>query len=263
MTQIHPLAVVDPCAELGEGVEIGPFSYVEAGVKVGAGTKLGSHVTIRGGTTMGERNVVAQGTVLGGDPQDLKYKNEPTFLEIGDDNVFREYVTVHRATGEGKSTIVGNRCYLMAFCHLGHNVHLYDDITLANNVGCSGHVTIENRANIGGMTGLHQFVRVGRLAFVGGMSRIVQDVPPFMMVGGMEDQKVHDINAVGLRRIGITSEQRLALHKACKLLFKSQLNLRHAIELVRRDVKMTSEVEELIAFVERWYHGKNGRGDQL
>jgi len=258
---IHPTAVIDPQAEIAENVHIGPFCYVEAGVVLHEGTKLDSHVVIKSGTELGARNYVGQGAILGGDPQDRKYKGEPTYLKIGDDNVFREYVTLHRATGEGNSTVVGNRCYLMAFCHLGHNVSVQDDATLANEVAVSGHVTIERMATIGGKTGIHQFVRIGRSAMVAAMSRIVRDVPPFMLAGGME-QTVHDINAVGLRRIGISPESRMALHKACKLMFKSQLGLTHAIETVRREIKMTPEVEELIVFTERMFQGKNGRGDQ-
>lgn len=261
MPSIHPTAVVHPEADLGEGVEVGPFCYVEPGVVIGARTRLDSHVTIKSGTTIGERNFFGQGAIIGGDPQDRKYAGEPTFLTIGDDNVMREYVTVHRGTGEAATTRVGSRCFLMAFCHLGHNVTLEDDVTMANSVGVSGHVTIERMANIGGMTGIHQFVRIGKVAMVGGMSRIVRDVPPYMLVEGLE-QKVHDINAIGLRRIGVTAESRLALHKACKLLFKSQLALTHAIETVQREVKQTEEVEYLIAFVERLFHGKSGRGDQ-
>lgn len=210
---------------------------------------------------MGARNVIAQGAIIGGDPQDRKFKGEPTFLSIGDDNVFREYVTIHRATGEGKTTVIGDRNYLMAFVHVGHNCHLMNDITMANNVGVSGHVTIENLVTIGGMTGVHQFVRIGKIAMVGGMSRIVRDVPPFMLVEGAE-QTVHDINAVGLRRIGVTQESRMALHKACKLLFKSQLGLTNALEIVAREVKSTPEVQDLIKFLERLFEGKNGRGDQ-
>ncbi len=261
MAIIHPTAVVDSKAELAEDAEVGPFCYVQAGAAIGPGTKLESHVTIKGNTTLGARNVVAQGAILGGDPQDRKYKGEPTFLVIGDDNVFREYVTIHRASGEGKTTRVGDRNYLMAGCHLGHNVTLMNDITMANTVGVSGHATIEDFANIGGMVGVHQFVRIGKLAMVGGMSRIVKDVPPFMLVEGQE-QTIFDINAVGLRRFGITQESRMALHKACKLLFKSQLGLTHAIEIVHREVKMTPEVQELLTFLERLFHGKSGRGDQ-
>lgn len=218
-------------------------------------------MTVRSGTTIGERNVFAQGAVIGGDPQDRKWAGEPTFLRIGSDNQVREYVTIHRATGEGNSTVVGDRNYFMAFAHLGHNVTVCDDVTMANSVGVSGHVTIEDMVTIGGMTGVHQFVRIGKLAMVGGMSRVVRDVPPFMLVEGLE-QTVHDINAVGLRRIGVTQEARLALHKACKLLFKSQLGLSNAMEIVEREVKKGPEVAYLIWFLERLFRGKNGRGDQ-
>ncbi|MCW5937099.1 MAG: acyl-ACP--UDP-N-acetylglucosamine O-acyltransferase [Fimbriimonadaceae bacterium] len=261
MTRIHPTAVVDPAAELAEGVDIGPYCFVEAGVVIGRETRLESHVTVRGGTTIGERNVFAQGSVIGGDPQDRKWAGEPTYLNIGHDNVFREYVTIHRATGEGNATVVGDRNYLMAFVHLGHNVTIHNDVTMANSVGVSGHVTVEDLVNIGGMTGVHQFVRIGRVAMVGGMSRIVRDVPPFMLVEGLE-QTVHDINAVGLRRIGVTQEARLALHKACKLLFKSKLGLSDAMEVVRREVRPTPEIDYLLWFLERLFRGKNGRGDQ-
>lgn len=259
MPDVHPSALVDPSADLGEGTTVGPFAVIEAGVVIGPGSKIEGHSTIRTGTTMGARNVVGQGAVLGGDPQDTKFRDETTFLRIGDDNTFREYVTVHRATGEGEATILGDRNYIMAYVHLGHNVVLMDDVVIASNTGISGHVTIEDRANIGGMTGIHQWARIGKVAMVGGMSRIVRDVPPYMIVEG-EDGAVRDINAVGLRRIGITQPERLALHKACKLLFKSQLGLRNAMEIVRREVAITPEVEYLLAFMER--RGKNGRGDQ-
>lgn len=230
-------------------------------MRIGAGTRLESHVTVKSFSTLGKRNVIASGAVIGGDPQDRKYDGQETYLTIGDDNVVREYVTIHRATGEGNSTVVGDRNYLMAFVHLGHNVTLHNDITIANSVGVSGHVTIEDMVTIGGMTGIHQFVRIGKLAMVGGLSRIVRDVPPFMLVEGV-DQAVRDINAVGLRRIGVTQESRLALHKACKLLFRSQLGLSNAMEIVRREVKDTEEVQYLLAFLERLFHGKMGRGDQ-
>ncbi|MDI9636666.1 acyl-ACP--UDP-N-acetylglucosamine O-acyltransferase [Kamptonema cortianum] len=261
MPTIHPSSVVSPQAELAADVVVGPFCNVEAGAVIGAGTELESYVTVKGNTTMGERNRVAQGAIVGGDPQDRRWSGEPTFLKIGDDNIIREYVTIHRATGEGNSTIVGDRNFLMAFVHLGHNVHVMNDVTITNNVGIAGHVTIEDMATIGGMTGVHQFARIGKLAMVGGMSRIVRDVPPFMIVEGA-DQRVRDINAVGLRRMGVKPEARMALHKACKLLFKSQLALGNAMEIVNREVTITPEIEYLLAFLERLYKGKNGRGDQ-
>lgn len=261
MAQVHPLAYVDPKAHLDSGVIVGPYCYVEAGAVVGAGTRLDSHVTIKGHTTLGANNFVGQGAVIGGDPQDRKYAGEPTYLKIGNDNVLREYVTIHRATGEGKSTVVGNNCYLMAYAHLGHNVTLHDSVTLANSVNVAGHVTIEELANVGGMVGIHQYVRVGKVAMVGGFGKIVRDIPPFMLVDSLTEQ-VHDINAVGLRRIGVTQQARMSLHKACKLLFKSQLGLTHAMEAVRREVPSTEELEYLLAFMHRLFEGRSGRGDQ-
>lgn len=261
MASIHPLAYVDPKAELAADVVVGPFSYVEAGAVIGAGTIIDSHATIKHSTTLGENNYVGQGSVIGGDPQDRKYNGEPTYLKIGDRNVFREYVTLHRATGEGKSTIIGNDCFIMAYCHIGHNCHVYDKVTIANSVGVAGHVTIEDLVNIGGMSGIHQFCRIGKVAMVGGFTKITRDVPPFCLVDGSEEE-VRDINAVGLRRLGVTQDERLALHKACKLLFKSKIGLSNALEIVREEVMQTEEVKYLVAFEERRFSGRNGRGDQ-
>ncbi|MDR3690369.1 MAG: acyl-ACP--UDP-N-acetylglucosamine O-acyltransferase [Fimbriimonas sp.] len=261
MAKIHPLSNVDSGAEIADDVVIGPFCNVETGTFIGAGCRLDSHVTIKQGTSLGVNNFMGQGVVLGGDPQDRKYRGEPTYLRVGNDNTFREYVTVHRATGEGLATVIGNDNFLMANVHLGHNVTLHDHITIANSTGISGHVTVEDLVTMGGMTGVHQFVRIGKVAMVGGCMRIVTDVPPFMLVGGI-DEEIRDINAIGLRRFGITPQSRLALHKACKLLFKSQLGLSNAIEIVRREVPMTAEVEELLHFEERRKSGKNGRQDQ-
>lgn len=261
MTCIHPTAIIEPGAELGDDVSIGPLCYVQAGVRIGNGTQLDSHVTIKSGTELGERNYVGQGSVLGGDPQDRKYQGEQTFAKIGDDNIIREYVTIHRATGEGKSTVVGSRNFLMAFVHLGHNVTLQNDITIANASGISGHVTIEDLVTVGGMVGIHQFCRIGKVAMVGGFTRVTRDVPPFMLVEGAE-QIVHDINAVGLRRFGITPAGRMALHRACKLLYKSQIGTSNAMATVRREVELSEEVLYLLRFEERRMGGKNGRGDQ-
>lgn len=261
MTHIHPSAVIDPRAELGDGVTVGPFCVVEGDVQIGNATRLDSHVTIKSGTQIGVECFVGQGAVLGGDPQDRRYQGESTYLIVGDRVMMREYVTLHRATGEGLATRIGNDCYLMAFVHVGHNAVLHEFVTLANNVGVSGYVTIEEKVTVGGMTGIHQYVRIGKFAMVGGVSRITRDCPPYMITEGI-DQKVYDINAVGLRRIGISPPDRMALHKAAKILFRSELSLRHAIEAVRNEVTHTEEVAYLLAFMERLYRGKSGRGDQ-
>ena len=252
--------MVSAKANIADDVVIGPFCFVEDGVTIGAGSRLDSHVTVKSGTTIGERNSIFQGAILGGDPQDRGFKGQESFVTLGDDNVIREFVTIHRSRFEGGATKLGDRNYLMAFVHLGHDCVLYDDITITNNVGCAGHVTIEERANLGGMTGVQQWTHIGRAAMVGGMSRITRDVPPYCIV--VEDNHVADINAVGLRRLGVTQDARRALHKAVKLLYKSQLGLTHAMEIVRRDVELTPEVEYMLAFEERRFNGKNGRGDQ-
>lgn len=262
MTEIHPSAIVSPKAQIGEGSKIGPFCNVEAGVVLGSDCVLDSHVTIKGGTTAGNNNLFYQGSVIGGDPQDTKFHGEPTFLTIGNNNTFREYVTVNRATGEGNSTVIGNNCFIMTYTHMGHNVILQDNVTITNSSNLAGHVTVEEWAYIGGMVGVHQFVRIGKACMIGGYSKIVRDVPPFMLVDSSEDEFVRDINAVGLRRRGIETESRQALHKACKLIYKSQLSLSNALEIVRREVQQTDEVLYLLAFEERRYRGKNGRGDQ-
>jgi UDP-N-acetylglucosamine acyltransferase len=258
---IHPLSVVDPKAEIADDVVIGPFCYVESDVSIGSGCKLDSHVTVKSGTTLGKDNYVGQGAILGGDPQDRKYGHEPTFLVIGDRNVFREYITIHRATGEGKTTTIGSDCMLMAYCHVGHNGTVNDFVTMANSCAMAGHVTVEERVTVGGYCVVHQFARIGRGAMVGGWTPVSRDIPPFMLVSG-PNQEVRDINAVGLRRLGINSSTRLALHKACKLLFKSQLGMSNAMETVRREVPMSPELEYLLQYQERIFRGKNGRGDQ-
>jgi UDP-N-acetylglucosamine acyltransferase len=261
VARIHALAYVDSAAKLADDVVVGPFCNIEAGVEIGPGCTLDSHVTIKKGVFIGERNYFGQGAIIGGDPQDRKFKGESTFLKIGDDNFFREYVTVHRATGEGNSTVIRNKCYLMAYCHVGHNATVHDGVTMANSVGVSGHCTIEELATLGGMAGIHQWARVGKVAMVGGMSRITRDAPPFTIMDG-RDPEVADINAVGLRRYGISADGRMALHKACKLLYKSKLGLTNAIETVRREVPQTDEVKYLIEFELRRFNGKSGRGDQ-
>ncbi|MCH8274545.1 MAG: acyl-ACP--UDP-N-acetylglucosamine O-acyltransferase [Armatimonadetes bacterium] len=261
MTEVHPQAAVDCKAQLGDDVRVGPFAVIDSGVEIGAGTVIETHAVIRSGVTIGERNLIGEGCVIGGDPQDQKYAGAPTYLRIGNDNVFREFVTIHRAKDEGKATIVGDGNFLMAFSHLGHNVTVHNHVTMANGVGVSGHVTVEDGANIGGMTGVHQYVRIGKYAMVGGMSRVVQDVPPFMLTEG-KPLRIYDINAVGLRRLGVPAKVRLALHKACKLLFRSEMGLTKAIEVVRREVQVTEEVEYLLNFLENIGSGRYGRQDQ-
>ena len=261
MPKIHALALVDPAAELASDVEVGPFCVIEKDVVIGAGCTLDSHVVIKSGTRIGEKNHILPGAILGAEPQDRKFEGETSYLRIGDRNIIREFVTLHRANGEGQATILGNDNYIMAYVHVGHNGLVGNLVTIANGTNLAGSVTVEDRVTIGGMAAVHQFCRVGYLAMVGGFTRIVRDVPPYMLVEG-EKQEVRDINAVGLRRLGITPATRMALHKACKLLFKSQLGLTNAIKIVQREVEVTPEVQYLIDFELHRFNGKNGRGNQ-
>lgn len=261
LVHVHHTAVVDPQAEIEEGVRIGPFAVIERGVQIGQGSIVEAHAVIHSGVTIGKNNYIGVGCVLGGDPQDRKYSGASTFLTIGNDNIIREYVTIHRGTEEGSATMVGNRNYLMAYTHLGHNVTLYNDTTIANSVGVSGYVTIEDGVNIGGMTGIHQYVRIGKYSMIGGMSRVTRDVPPFMLTEGTP-LRVYDINSVGLRRLGVPPNVRTALHKACKILFRSEMNLSEAINTVRGEVECTEEVEYLLKFLENMRQGRYGRQQQ-
>jgi UDP-N-acetylglucosamine acyltransferase len=259
--RVHDLAFVATGAQLADDVVVGPFCNVESDVVIGAGCVLDSHATIKSGTTLGTNNYVGQGAVLGGAPQDRKFTSaQKTFLRVGNDNMFREYVTIHRATGDGNTTTIGNNCLIMAYSHVGHNSTVGDFATFANNVNLAGHVTVEDLVTIGGLVGIHQFARVGRAAMVGGLSGASRDVPPFVIMSGRD--VIVDINAVGLRRIGITQEGRLALHKAVKLMYKSDLGMTNAMAIVRREVPMTPEIEYLLAFEDRRFKGKSGRGDQ-
>lgn len=258
MAKIHPTAVVHPKAELAEDVEVGPYSIIGPNVVIDSGTVLGAHVVIEENTFIGKMNSIGHGAVLGAPPQDRKFKHERTYLRIGDNNLIREYVTIHRASGEGEETVIGNNCFLMAYSHIGHNTRVGNGVVMANSVGISGHCVIEDGANIGGMTGVHQYTRIGRLAMVGGMSRITRDVPPYLVVEG-NPVVVHGVNLVGLKRAGIPELHRTALRTACRLLYFANLNTSQAIERIRAEVPLVPEVEHLVRFVEEIRLGRNGR----
>ena len=193
---------------------------------------------------------MASGAILGGPPQDTKYQGEETFLRIGERNIIREGVTIHRATGEGNATIVGNENMIMAYAHVGHNACLGSNITIASYVGISGHATVEDRVVFGGFVGVHQFVRIGKMTMIGGMSRVVQDVPPFMLVQG-EQLQPHGLNVIGLRRAGVTAEVREQLKEAYRLLYRAGLNLQQAVERIRAEVPPSAERDYLVSFLQR------------
>ena len=200
MTPIHPTAIVDPKAEIDPSVEIGPYVIIEGPVQIGPRTKIFAHAHLCGNTVIGADNEIHMGCVIGHTPQHLGYRGQPTGVRIGDGNVFREYVTIHRGSEEGSHTVVGDRCYFMAMSHIAHDAVVGNEIIVANGTLLAGHVHIEDKVVLSGNVGIHQHCRIGTLAMIGGLSKIVQDIPPYMLVDG--SSKVCGINVVGLRRAG-------------------------------------------------------------
>ena len=258
VSQIHPTALVDPRAELGANVTVKPYAIIEGDVQIGDNCIIGAYVVIRANTQIGAGTEVHTSAVLGEPPQDMKYQGETTYLRIGAHNHIREFVTIHRARGEGASTQIGDSNLIMAYSHIGHNCVLGNNIIMANSVGVSGHCVIEDDVNMGGMTGFHQYVTVGTLAMVGGCSRIVRDVPPYTIVEG-NPAKPRGINARGLQRHDLSSERMAALKHAYRLLFRSELNVSAAVERILADGHPTPEVRRLAEFMVRIDQGSSGR----
>ena len=246
---IHPTAIIDPAAELGEGVEVGPFSIIGPGVQVGARTRIGPHVLIERDTLVGEECRISNGAVLGTDPQDLKYHDEPTRLVVGDRTVIREFATLNRGTTASGVTRVGSDCMLMAYTHVAHDCVLGDHVILSNAVNMAGHVTIQDWAIVGGMTPIHQFVRIGAHAFVGGGSRVAKDIPPYVKAAGSPVQ-LYGLNSVGLQRRGFSEEVRRELKRAYRLFFASTHNIAQALERAREELRAIPEVEVFLSFFE-------------
>jgi UDP-N-acetylglucosamine acyltransferase len=253
MTRIHATAIIDPAAELAETVSVGPYAVIGAGVQVGEGTSIGAHCVISGPTRIGRDNRIHSHAALGGDPQDMKYGGEPTSLHIGDRNVIREFCTFNRGTvQDGGVTRVGNDNWVMAYVHLAHDVQLGDRTVLANNATLAGHVHVGDWAVIGGLTGVHQFCKVGAHAITGFQSHVSQDVPPFMTVSG-NPLSVHGINAEGLRRRGFSRERIALVKQMHRLLYRDGLTLQQATAALD-ELKGTVEggdvdVQMLLAFL--------------
>ena len=246
--KIHPTAIVDPGAQLGEGVTVGPYSIIDADVVIGDGTSIGAHCVITGHTTLGRKNRVFTGAVVGSEPQDVKYHGEETFLEIGDENIIREYATLNPGTGEGSKTVIGNDNWLMIQSHVGHNCVIGNHVKLANGVMLGGHAIIEDYATVGGGTPVHQFVRVGRHSMVGGGLRVSQDVAPYMMAGD-DPLRICGLNQVGLERKGFSPENIEILKKAYKVVFRQNLTKQEALQALSNDFPATDEIKNLIEFL--------------
>lgn len=247
-TLIHPSAVIAESAHIGENVTIGPYSVIGDDVEIGDDSVIGPHAVIDRWTTLGKGCKVFQFASVGAEPQDLKFKGEQSCTIIGDRTTIREGVTIHRATGEGNETRIGSDCLLMAYVHIAHNCTLGNRVIMSNLASCSGHAIVEDRVVIGGMAGVHQFVKIGRNAMVGGMSKLVQDVVPYTLVDG-HPAKVVGLNNVGISRAGIPLESRRLIKKAYKILYRSGLSLPEAIAVIEQEVDSCEEVEHFLRFL--------------
>lgn len=258
---IHPTAIVSPRAHIARHVSVGPYAVIEDEVIIGSGCEIGAHACIKSFTSLGQRNRVYEHATLGGEPQDVKFKGEKSSLSISDDNLIREYVTIHRASGEGEVTRVGSRNFLMVGVHIAHNCAVGDDNIFANGAALAGHIEIEDHVFLSNNVGAHQFVRMGRYAMVGGKSKIVQDVLPFFTTDG-NPARVRGLNSVGLRRAGFSSEARRALKRAYQILFRSRLPLEAALEEMAR--LEDENVAHLIDFIRASKRGfaRAGRGER-
>ena len=249
MTDIHPAAFVEEGAQIGTGVTIGPGAVVGPHVRIGDGASIGSHALVTGWTTIGKACRLHHGAVAGSPPQDLKYRGEPSYLEVGDHTVLREYVTANLATEPGATTRIGGHCLLMAYAHVAHNCQIGDHVTIANAVQFAGYVTVEDWAIVGGGALVHQFVRIGRHSIVGGGSRTVQDVAPFMTVAGTP-LRCAGLNRIGLERRGFSAGTLAALDHGYKLLFRDGLTVADAVARMREAHPASHEVEVLARFAE-------------
>jgi len=255
MPEIHPTAIVDSNAELAADCIIGPWCTVGPDVKIGAGTRLISHAVIDGFTEIGAGCTVFPFACLGMQTQDLKFKGGRPGVKIGDGCTFREYSTVNAATFDGDFTTVGNRCHIMAYCHIAHDCHVADEVIMANAATLAGHVIVEEQAIIGGLVGVHQFVKVGCLSITGGCSKIVQDVPPFMMADG-NPLEIRGVNKIGMERHQYTEEEARMAREAYRILYRKSLSTRQAIEEIDRELDSANRVVTRIrAFIDQSQRG--------
>ena len=249
MTNIHPSAIVSDQARLGENVQVGPGVIVGDGCEVGDNCILDARAVLERNVRLAPGVRVGIGTVLGGDPQDLKFKGEETWVEIGEGTRIREYTTINRGTSQSFRTTVGKNCFLMSYVHLAHDCHLGDGVIISNGTQLAGHVTIEDRAILSGLVAVHQFVKIGRHSFVGGCSRVAKDVPPFLKAVG-NPVKLYGLNSVGLQRAGFDEGVIRELKRAYRLFFRSELNVSQAMERAASELPRSPEVEHFLRFLE-------------
>jgi len=255
MANIDKTAIVDTTAELADSVVVGPGAVIGPKAIVGAGTVIDAYAQVGPNTKLGENNHLYQGAIIGSDPQDKKFTGELSTLEVGDDNIFREYVTVNRGTASGGGiTRIGNNNLFMVYSHVAHDCVVGNQVVMANSATLAGHITIDDYAIIGGLTPVHQFVRIGKFAFIGGGGWINMDVPPYLLLGG-SPSKVIGINAVGLERHGFSSELRNQLKSAFRILYRSQLNVSQALARIVDEIPSSPELDIFVDFLRQTKRG--------
>ena len=245
---VHPSANIHPSAHVGADCEIGPYCVVGGHVELGGRCRLHSHVVVDGHTRLGQENEIFPFASIGLKTQDLKWKGGLTRTEIGDRNTFREYVTVNSATGDGEATVIGSDNHILAYSHIAHNVTLGNHIIMSNVATLAGHVVVEDYAVIGGLAAVHQFCRIGKLAMIGGCSKVVQDIPPFM-IGDGNPAETRTINKVGMERNGVAEEAQTALRQAYKFLFREGLTIPNALAKIEGELPALPEIQHLVKFV--------------
>lgn len=253
-TNIHPSAIVSSKAIISDNVTIGPFSVVEDDVFIGEGTQIGSSALLANGTRVGKNCKISHGAVLGTLPQDLKFGGEQTTLEIGDNTTIREYATLNRGTKAHMKTVVGSNCFLMAYIHVAHDCIIGNNVVIANAVNMAGHVEIEDYVIIGGLTAIHQFVRIGKHAMVGGGLRASKDIPPYVLAAN-EPICFEGTNIVGLKRRNFSSEKITNIENAYRYVYESGLNVSQAVEKIKKELPLTEEIVDILNFI-----GKSKRG---
>lgn len=251
---VHPSALIAPDAKIGAGVEVGPFAIIGEGCEVGDGCVIGPRATLERNVRLGANVRVGIGSVLGGDPQDLKFRGEHTTVDVGDGTTIREYVTINRGTAQSRRTEVGTNCFLMSYVHLAHDCRLGDSVMISNGTQLAGHVTIEDRAILSGLSAVHQFVKIGRHSFVGGCSRVSKDVPPFLKAVG-NPIKLYGLNSVGLQRSGFDDDVVRDLKRAYRIVFRSDYNVSQGLERARAELPQADEVVHFLRFIEESQRG--------
>ena len=249
MSEIHPTAVIEEGARIGEGCRIGPYCVIGPNVILGIGCELHSHVVIDGHTEIGSENTFYPFASIGLRTQDLKWDGGTTWTRVGSNNTFREYVTVHSATADGDATVIGSHNNLLAYTHVAHDCQLGDHIIMSNVGTLAGHVIVEDRAIVGGLAAVHQFCRIGTMSIIGGCSKVVQDVPPYMMVDG-NPAATRTLNKEGLKRNGVNEDTQKSMRQVYRILFRSEQTFTNAVKQVRADVATSPELEHLLAFIE-------------